>query len=373
MTQKIDRSVRFWHARIMHGMSIMVWLKMLTYGRLKIAPQKFAHVITISFVSIFNTLAGIVQKLIYGAKIEATKLPVDPVFVIGHWRSGTTLLHELLILDEQFIFPTTIQTMGPHHFLLTANHVDRAKFLIPTNRPMDDMSAGWHLPQEDEFALLNLGLPSPYRQVVFPDAPRREGLLSLDGLNQHEKSAWTHALDRFLRAVTLQSGVKQLVVKSPTHTARVKTLLSLYPNAKFIFIHRDPRSVYGSTQKLWKRLSDAQGMQLSSFEHLETRVQSEFTEMMDALENDIGHIPNGNLHVLKYEELIASPLIEMERAYAALNLDGYDSVQPKIAEYFGARANFKVDRYTLSAEQEQVIGQDWQPKMNRVLDAANRQ
>lgn len=372
MSQKVDRSVRFWHARIMHGMSILVWLKILAYGRLIIAPKKLGHLITISFTSIFNSMAGLAQNLIYGSKIRATKLPNDPIFVIGHWRSGTTLLHELLILDAQFIYPTTIQTMAPHHFLLTADQVDRAAFLVPTNRPMDDMSAGWHLPQEDEFALLNLGQPSPYRQVVFPDAPVRDGTLSLDGLTQTEKASWTKALDRFLRTVTLQAGAKQLVVKSPTHTARVKTLLALYPNAKFIFIHRDPGAVYGSTQKLWKSLSDTQGLQLSAFEELEARVQSEFTEMMGALERDVVSIPEGNLHVIKYEDLTSAPLAEMERAYAGLGLTGYDDVQPKIAEYFSARADYKVDRYRLSLDQEQIIAQDWQPQMDRILAAAQR-
>ena len=48
------------------------------------------------------------------------------------------------------------------------------------------MPVGWDRPQEDEFALMNLGLGSPYEVVVFPNRRRaRHPCLDMSGLTPH--------------------------------------------------------------------------------------------------------------------------------------------------------------------------------------------
>lgn len=364
-----DRRVRIWHARFWHGMTFLVWMRLLAYGRFAVAPIKWGHVLTITLTSIVNSVVGLVQRILKGREIDAVKLPADPIFVIGHWRSGTTLLHELMILDDRVIFPDTFQCMTPHHFLLTASYAGMVRFLVPSNRPMDDMQAGWHLPQEDEFALMNLGLPSPYVQIAFPDAPRRIGTLSLSGLDAHELRKWREGLVWFLKAVTLQSGPKQIVVKSPTHTARVKTLIDLYPNARFVLITRDPAAVLGSTLKLWTRLCDSQGLQLSDHSKMAERIAQEFEEMMEALIADVKALPQGQFHHLHYADLTDDPVVQMREVYAALGRDGFEQVTPKIEAYFAERHDFKVDAYQLSPELQTVVDTRWQPLMDRLFEA----
>lgn len=114
----------------------------------------------------------VVAKGLYGTIPENTQLKQPPVFIIGHWRTGTTLLHELLILDPRHNFPNTYQCLEPNHFLLTEKFFKSYfNFLLPTRRPMDNMEAGWDKPQEDEFALCMMGQPSPYLDVAFPNNP----------------------------------------------------------------------------------------------------------------------------------------------------------------------------------------------------------
>jgi hypothetical protein len=91
------------------------------------------------------------------------------IFIIGHWRTGTTLLHELLTLDEGFTAPSTIECFAPALCLALGWLLRRLKFFLPANRPMDNMLLGWDQPQEDEFALMNLGLGSPYEAMIFPN------------------------------------------------------------------------------------------------------------------------------------------------------------------------------------------------------------
>ena len=63
-----------------------------------------------------NTFLWLLQTVLLGRKINRTKLADDPIFVIGHWRSGTTLLHELLVLDPRAHFPDTYACFAPNHF-----------------------------------------------------------------------------------------------------------------------------------------------------------------------------------------------------------------------------------------------------------------
>jgi hypothetical protein len=73
----------------------------------------------ISIINPINVIAGAAQRVRYGRLIDETWIDQPPVFIIGHWRSGTTYLHELMHLDSRFVSPTTYQCFAPHHFLLT--------------------------------------------------------------------------------------------------------------------------------------------------------------------------------------------------------------------------------------------------------------
>ena len=114
------------------------------------------------------------QKWLYSRRVEATPMVDDPLFVIGHWRSGTTLLHELLTLDERFARPNTFQCFNPLTFLLNEWWLKPVTApLLPKRRPMDNMEMGYNVAQEDEFALMSMGLPCTYRHIAFPRSPTR--------------------------------------------------------------------------------------------------------------------------------------------------------------------------------------------------------
>ena len=63
------------------------------------------------------------------------------MFILGHWRSGTTLLHYLLAQDaERFSFANTYQVVNPYTFLCTEEtNTRRFARLVPSTRPMDNM------------------------------------------------------------------------------------------------------------------------------------------------------------------------------------------------------------------------------------------
>ena len=163
-------SYPFYAPRFWHGMLPKTWFKLLASSRFKVHPTRFPLAFGVTATTPFNaTLAGI-QKLLFSSKLKSAEMHGPPVFIVGHWRSGTTLLHELMVKDERLSSTSTYQCFSPHHFLVSEWFFRRfCGWLLPGKRPIDNMATGWDRPQEDEFALLTLGLPSPYRRMAFPN------------------------------------------------------------------------------------------------------------------------------------------------------------------------------------------------------------
>lgn len=94
-----------------------------------------------------------------------------PVFILGHWRSGTTFVHNVLSCDDSFGCCSTYQTVFPHLMLWGRPFFKRCMSLVmPSERPTDSMALGVDLPQEEEFALSNMTACAHYHSGCFPAA-----------------------------------------------------------------------------------------------------------------------------------------------------------------------------------------------------------
>jgi len=226
-------------------------------------------------------------------------------------------------------------------------------------RPMDNMAAGFDRPQEDEFALCNLGLPSPYLTVAFPNhPPQYEEYLDLEGIPPRALARWKRVFRRFLQELTFKHH-KRLVLKSPTHSCRVKTLLELFPDARFVHIVRDPYVVFPSTVNLWKSLYITFGLQRPTFQGLEEHVYKTFNRVYDKIEEGKGLIDFDRFYELRYEDLVRDPVGEMATLYDHLGLGGFDQLLPKLQAHLANNAGYRTNRYQLSDEQQAEITRRW--------------
>ncbi len=124
------RAPRFWH-----GMRAGLWWSMLAKNGFRVSPKRLHLALGVSFFTPFNDVLGLIQHAAYGRRIDKTQITKDPVFVLGHWRSGTTLMHELLVLDDQFASPSTYACFAPWHFLVTESlMVKYGSWLVPDKR-----------------------------------------------------------------------------------------------------------------------------------------------------------------------------------------------------------------------------------------------
>jgi hypothetical protein len=348
------------------GCSLTALLRILAGGRFRVdLPYWPECLIDLAFAA-GNSAAGLVQRLTAGRAAARTELTADPVFIIGHWRTGTTLLHELLALDPRLRAPTTYECLAPHHFLLTGGWLPRwIAFTLPRTRPPDKMRVAWNAPQEDELALLLLGVPSPYRTIAFPNAGSAcEAWLELDSLPAREQQRWARALLAFLRGLT-SARPGRLVLKSPTHTCRLPTLSRLFPAARWINLVRNPLEVFSSTVRLWRSMYEAYGYQRPTLNGLEEFVLATFARMHERLEATRSLLPAGSLVDVRYEDLLAEPVETVRSIYAALGLGDFTAVEPHVIQYFAERRSFERNRHAVEEPWPGEVRRRWRPYFER--------
>ena len=351
---------KWWQPHIWAGIGFPGWIRLLTRHRFAIDGSWLVNGALITIASVVHTALRGVQQVLYGRRIGRTVIREAPLFIIGHWRTGTTLLHELLSLDERHTSPSTYACMAPNHFLLTERFFSRwLAFLAPAQRPMDDMAAGFDRPQEDEFALCMLGQPSPYWRVAFPNhPPQADDYLDLEDLPPRSRASWKRSLMQFLRELTFRDP-RRLILKSPPHSCRIKTLLELFPDARFVHIVRDPYVVFPSTVNLWKTLYASQALQKPTFAGLEEQVLSDCVRLYQKIEEGKKLIRADRFCELRYEDLVRDPVQSMRQLYDCLGLGGFDRFLPRLNRHLAGIAHYRTNGYRLSPRQQVEIALRW--------------
>jgi hypothetical protein len=162
------------------------------------------------------------------------------VFVLGHYRSGTTHLLNLLADDGAYTPVTTYQAVFPSSFLTTEKLFSPLFNKIgPGVRALDNMAMLMESPQEEEIALAALGAPTPYFAVHFPiTGERYRDCISFDSASKKDLAHWKRKHLGFVRKLVKKNGSDiTLILKSPANTARIPLLLEMYPNSQFVHIH----------------------------------------------------------------------------------------------------------------------------------------
>ena len=343
------------------GITAGQWWRLLRENRFGVAPAYWHRAAFITLTSLLNSLARRREERRFHDAVASVRVE-PPLFILGHWRTGTTHLHNLLARDDaQFAFANTYQVVNPLTFLGTEEvNTRRFAWLVPDRRPMDNMALSFQAPQEDEFGPCLMSLRSLYLGISFP---RREEhyarYLTFRGVPPGEVEEWKAAFQWFLKKLTWKYR-RPLVLKSPPHTARIRLLLELFPEARFVHIHRDPYTVFQSFRHYFDTAAWYTYLQRPDLPGLEERLIARYQKIYEAFFEERGLIPAGRFHELSFADLERQPLREMERLYERLGLPGFASARPKLQTYLDSLAGYRKNNFgELDPDRRRTIARAW--------------
>lgn len=289
-------------------------------------------------------------------RVEAQALAAPPVFIIGHWRSGTTHLHQLLSQDPQFGFVSLMQAAFPLDFLTSIGQPLVAA-LLPSRRPMDAMTVTIGSPWEEEMAMACFGPLSFFHAFFFPRQGRRiyRAAVHFDGITAEQVAAWWRDYRYYLNKVQCAQPGRRLVLKSPAHSARVTALRQHFPGAKFIHLHRHPEEVYASALFLHRKLQEAWALQDCDRALLRETVLQNYADLMTACFAQTDGMPTRELVEVRMSELEASPLATLSSIYRQLELPDFDAARDRFADYLEKLGAFPKNRLSLSDEERNAL------------------
>ncbi|MES2353783.1 MAG: sulfotransferase [Pseudomonadota bacterium] len=271
----------------------------------------------------------------------ASPINAAPVFILGLWRSGTTYLHDLLGACPEMICPATWQCMSPATFRL--RHPPRASQVIA--RPMDKFAIGAFSPQEDEFALLALGIPSVYR--CFFD-PRR-----LDEAAQWLKpDVWADLPDDWIEiwrnflAGAADGRTGRLLLKSPSHMFRIRALLHAFPEAQYVWVVRDPEETFFSNRKMWSAMFQEYALWDWEASQLDEFLRQAFSSAAECLAYAIDVLPKNRLVVVDFNRLTNEPMETIKAINDRLRIGDWEKMQTTIRIAADEKVNYRKESHT---------------------------
>jgi omega-hydroxy-beta-dihydromenaquinone-9 sulfotransferase len=261
-----------------------------------------------------------------------------PLFILGHWRSGTTLLQELLSLNPAFCTPNTYECLYPYHFELTERALSRVgRLRRPAPRPMDGMPVSLDSPQEDEFALLSIGAISMYRWMILP-SQFQACLRDLDPSmwTSRDTEEWKKTFLQFVRQIqSLRPGL--VLLKSPPHQFRIPLLRQIFPNARFIHLVRDPARVFSSSINLWRDMFTIHATE--PFAHVNiAECVLRIGEVQERLVfPEIASLPAEVCCRVRFEDLVKAPLEILAMLHETMKIPWSEQYARGVLQYLQSR------------------------------------
>ncbi|MCF8218033.1 MAG: sulfotransferase [Bacteroidales bacterium] len=318
----------------------------------------------------------LIEKKKYNKPIEKVKPEKEPVFIIGHWRSGTTYTHDLLSQDPHFIYQNRYQNFFSDNFLTTEKFFKPVlSEFIDLISPLKQWESGFSksmeldFPSESDTALIAEISEFTYHWAhLFPKSYEKyfSKYLFLEDITDKELEEWKYAMRTMLNKVYLKHKKGRLLIKNPGDTARIKYLLDIYPSAKFIFIHRNPYDVFYSNLKLWSYVVQTVSLQQISEKEKKDIVLNVYKKLHLKYLEQKSLLNDDQLVEISYNSIVDYPLETLENIYTKLNLENrFDDAVPFFKSFAEKNASGSKRNYNYKENDIQEINSYWDFAFNR--------
>lgn len=306
------------------------------------------------------------QFLFFSSRIKQTIISKDPIFILGHYRSGTTYLQKLMISDKQFGFLTNFDALFPNTNLLFGKKMQHVfqvlinKFKIKNPFFHNSTVLLSEPAEEDDYLMNKASAYSAYWGLVFPKRWRDWLNGSSQFSNQKYVDGWKREYLNTIQYSTFKNTGKQLVLKSPPNTERISLLLEMFPHAKFIFICRNPFHLFYSTKNMWeKAILNYYSVQKITETELDEIVFEHFNYLNGLYEKDKKLIPTANLVEISYEELKTAPFKTIQKIYSELKLTGFDLMANDLLSKIDLEKQYTTFQHQFTTDAIKQIEKRW--------------
>lgn len=319
------------------------------FGENEVSKSKLGLKRRIYFFSIISTPLQWIQRLYLTFALRNVKIDEKPpIFVLGHWRSGTTHVHYILAKDKQFAFINSFQSFFFNICMLGMGWMDRfLTYFAPSVRPQDNMEMSLYSPQEEEQVLSNIVETAGVNSFYFPKNRSYFYKYNLfKGISEQEYAKWKKYYVYMLKAIMRMNNGKRILTKNPNNTARIPQLLELFPTAKFVHIHRNPFQVYLSTKHLHRAILRGQSMQDITEAEEDDIILENYKLLMQQYLETRKYAPPGTLVEIAYDDVgTDKELAIYENIYKTFGLEGWDKMKGEIAAYLDSLKTYKKNRF----------------------------
>ncbi|MEH6570393.1 MAG: sulfotransferase [Halioglobus sp.] len=338
-----------------------IWSKKGWPGRYKML---FRLLVLVPGLYLIHSLFFFADKILFPGlwfqKIE------KPIFIVGHARSGTTLISRLLAYDSdrfnyflywEMFFPSLIEKK----IIRGLGVLDRlllGSFFFNKLKAWDDKTFGpyrhihnmglW-VPEEDDF-VMNVTFFAGYWQLPAPLMDTND-VFYLDKKPAAQRRRVMKTFKECVRRqLYLNGGNKTHLSKNPVYCGRVGSILEAFPDARIVVNMRDPLECVPSNLKLMEGNYRGKGWDSTDY--------TESLKVLEKMSYDCFHIPKQVLAqhpdtpsmVVDYRELVAQPKQTIETLYQILNLPMSDSYAAALAQRDG-KARTHSTKHSYSADE----------------------
>ena len=289
------------------------------------------------------------QALRASPEIEETELP-SPVFVLGLFRSGTTVLHRLLGEDPDNRTLPHWESFDPVHSPAGPEARQRklsrtlmlADIVSPSIKAIHPMDAQ----QTDECrGMFTNVFRTPQFNVQYRVGSYVDWLLAQDAT-----IAYRHHRRQLQLVHHHRPHGKRFVLKDPTHTFFVNEILEVYPDARFVFIHRDPAETLSSICSLHAYARSVFSSDVDAHAIGAELLDSYMLRLLEPAVASVDRLPAGRVAHVRAPDLSRDPVGTIADAYRMLDMELGDEARLAMHEYMRAKRAKPSPRHIHSTE-----------------------
>ena len=300
-------------------------------------PRATALFVALVFIPLYSGTTALFYLLdnlspsLHRARIE------QPVFVVGHARSGTTLIHRLMVSDAdrfnffllyELLFPSLLQK----RLLRAMGALDRKLFSSFFQKKLvaaeddalegarDMHHVGLFVPEEDDFVLTASCVASTW-VALFPGMPEFDVYYVDEWKPKRRRRVMRAYAAGVRRQLCLSGGQKIHCSKNPSYSGRIASLIEQFPDARFVVMMRDPREAIPSLLKMLEKTWRSQGWSEARIERsIEALIVNSVHTYLYPLSVLAKH-PQTKWTIVDYRDLVSHPKATVEAVYDALDIE----------------------------------------------------